>query len=182
MQNQAVDSIEYELTYLAKSLPANIKSVTPNRLKDIYIPDTADIHPRLRLRKKGNKFELTKKVPLKEGDASAHTELTIPLDESEFLALENSSTKIVEKDRYNITIDGYEAEIDVFLGDLQGLVLIDFEFDSEDAKSAFIVPDVCLADVTQEMFIAGGKLAGLTYSDISEELSRFNYTKLNLEN
>lgn len=41
----------------------------------------------------------------------------------------------------------------------------------------FLAPDIALADVTQEDFIAGGLLAGKTYNDISAELGRFNYTK-----
>lgn len=51
-------------------------------------------------------------------------------------------------------IDGSKAELDVFTGKLAGLVLIDFEFDSLDAKASFTPPDFILADVTQEDFIA----------------------------
>ncbi len=173
-----VDTIEQELTYLAASLPNGLEGTRPTRLKDIYIPDTDGQHPRLRLRQKGDKYEITKKIPLIEGDASAHTELTIPLTSEEFFAMENSSSKIVEKDRYDINIDGYAAEVDVFLNELHGLVLIDFEFDSEESKDAFVAPSVCLADVTQEMFIAGGKLAGKSFENIKVELDKFNYEAL----
>jgi CYTH domain-containing protein len=75
-------------------------------------------------------------------------------------------------------INGHPAEVDIFVGQLEGLVVIDFEFDSEEAKSAFVAPGICLADVTQEMFIAGGKLAGKRYKDIKAELDRFNYSAL----
>lgn len=178
MTDISVSSIELELTYLAKSLPAGIESVAPTRLKDVYVPDTEGVHPRLRIRRKGDKFEITKKIPINENDASAHTELTIPLDQQEFEVLERTSNKIVEKDRYKISIDGHTAEVDVFVGDLEGLVVIDFEFENEELKSAFVAPDVCLADVTQEMFIAGGKLAGKAYGDIQDELDQFNYVSL----
>ncbi len=173
-----VNSIEQELTYLAATLPPEINGVTPTRLKDIYIPETANVHPQLRLRKKGQKYEITKKVPLIEGDASAHTELTIPLEENEFVALEGASKKVVEKDRYNVEISGYPAEVDVFVGELSGLVLIDFEFDNEDSKSKFVAPSICLADVTQEKFIAGGLLAGKAYADIEPQLKSFGYSSL----
>lgn len=175
---QSIDSIEQELTYLAASFPKGIENITPTRLKDVYIPDTNGMHPQLRLRQKGDKYEITKKVPLTEGDASAHTELTIPLKEDEFLALEKSSNKIVVKDRYVIDIDGHQAEVDVFIGDLEGLVLIDFEFANEVVKNNFTPPGVCLVDVTQEKFIAGGLLAGKNYSDIQSDLDRFNYSPL----
>ena len=75
-------------------------------------------------------------------------------------------------------IEGKIAEIDVFADELKGLVLIDFEFSTENEKSTFKIPDIALADVTQEEFIAGGLLAGKTYNDISSELKRFNYKRL----
>lgn len=70
--------------------------------------------------------------------------------------------------------------MDVFTGELSGLVLIDFEFQSEEDKAAFTPPSCCLADVTQEDFIAGGQLAGKTYEDIRSDLARFNYSPLSI--
>jgi len=70
------------------------------------------------------------------------------------------------------------AEVDIFEGTLQGLVMIDFEFDSEENKHAFVIPDFCLADVTQEEWVAGGMLAGKSYEDIEKKLKRFGYQKI----
>ena len=112
------------------------------------------------------------------GDASEHIEQTIPLTEEEFAALSRCSAKRVAKDRYRVVIDGILAEIDIFIEDLAGLVLIDFEFDTEDEKDNFIPPSIALANVTQENFIAGGLLAGKTYDTIAPELARFCYKKL----
>ena len=52
--------LELELTFLVKRIPDEIKSVEPVRIVDIYIPDTSE-HSHLRLRQKGEKFEITKK-------------------------------------------------------------------------------------------------------------------------
>ena len=101
--------LELELTFLAKELPQGIKTVRPTRIVDIYIPDTPE-HSHLRLRQKGDKYEITKKMPVAEGNASEQIEQTIPL--------------------------------------------------------------------TKDEFIAGGLLAGKTYDDISSELKRFNYRRL----
>ena len=84
----------------------------------------------------------------------------------------------MSKDRYNISIEGKMAEIDVFTNELEGLVLMDFEFTTKEEKSAFEIPSMALADVTQEDFIAGGLLAGKTYNDIVSGLERFNYKKI----
>jgi len=66
----------------------------------------------------------------------------------------------------------------VFEDGLGGLVVVDFEFESENEKESFEMPDFCLAEVTQETFIAGGVLAGKDYSDIKGELDRFDYISL----
>ncbi len=172
--------LERERTFLAKELPQEIKTTKPTRIVDIYIPDTP-AHSRLRLRQNGKTYEITKKTSVAVGDASKHIEQTIPLTEEEFAALSRCSAKRVTKDRYCVVIDGTLAEIDVFIEDLAGLVLIDFEFDTEDEKDNFIPPSIALVDVTQEDFIAGGLLAGKTYDTIVPELARFCYKKLSKE-
>jgi len=169
--------LELELTFLAKELPKGIKTVRPTRIVDVYIPDTPE-HSHLRLCQKGDKYEITKKMPVAEGNASEQIEQTIPLTKDEFIAMSSCSKKRVVKDRYNIEIEGKMAEIDVFVDGLKGLVLMDFEFNTVQEKSVFKMPGLALADVTQEEFIAGGLLAGKTYDDISSELKRFNYRRL----
>jgi CYTH domain-containing protein len=178
-QTSNTSTVELELTFLARDLPIEIKGAQGKQLVDIYIPETEGIHPRLRLRQKGDHYEITKKIPAAPGDASAHHEITIPLSKEEFEALAPSSSKRVVKTRYNVEIDGHRAEVDAFQENLAGLVVIDFEFDDEKAKLQFVAPSICLADVTQEDFIAGGLLAGKRYSDIEPELKRFNYTRIN---
>lgn len=171
--------IELELTYLAKKLPDEVKNIKPEKLFDLYLPENA-YRPTMRLRQKGKSYEITKKKPINLNDFSRQTEQTIPLDKDEFAALAVVSKRKVVKDRYTVTIDGTTAEVDVFGDDLHGLVLIDFEFETDDAKSAFRPPDCCLADVTQEFFLAGGQLAGKSYADILVELDRFGYKALSL--
>lgn len=169
------NEIELEHTYLAARLPEEITGATPKRLVDVYIPEISGTHPHLRVRQKGDNYEITKKSPVTEGDSSVMLEQTIPLDSTEFKYLSGASDIRIVKDRYNVTIGGYPAEVDVFLEGLSGLVLIDFEFANLEDKQAFVAPEVCLADVTQEGFIAGGLLAGKVYADIETELARYNY-------
>ena len=175
--NQGIE-LEREYTFLAAKLPDEIANATPTRLVDIYIPESPDIHSHLRLRRKNDDYVITKKAPVQEGDASTQLETTIKLDLNEYTALSTVSNKRVVKDRYAVVINGFPAEVDVFLEGLQGLVLIDFEFADDDERARFIAPDVCLADVTQEHFTAGGLLAGRQYADIAEDLKRFSYQAL----
>ena len=170
--------LELEYTFLANKLPEEIEGVHPKRLVDIYIPDLGGNHAHLRLRQKGENLEITKKVLVNANDASTQIEATIQLDADEFEALSAVSQKRVVKDRYFVSIDGFPAEVDVFREKLEGLVLIDFEFSSEDERAKFVKPEVCLADVTQEEFLAGGLISGKSYGDIASELARFNYRPL----
>lgn len=169
--------LELELTFLAKELPREIGEVEPERIVDIYVPRTASL-PHLRLRQRGEKYEITKKMPTMEGDYSKQVEQTIRLSREEYLAFLNCDGRRVVKDRYGVLLEGRRAEVDVFREGLEGLVLIDFEFETEEEKANFVMPKVALAEVTQEDFVAGGVLAGKGYEEIKAELMRFNYQKL----
>lgn len=168
--------VELEKTYLVKFLPSELTSLQPIELIDVYIPAT-NSHPTLRLRKKGDKYELTKKLPV-NGDVSRQTEHTIDLSEDEFKALQKSDGKTIRKLRYSYGVDGQQVEIDVFQDNLLGLVLADFEFKNEEEQARFSSPGFCLSEVTQEEFIAGGYLASKSYQDIEAELEKFSYQKL----
>ncbi len=173
--------IELEKTYLAKKLPGNLRSCKFEEIIDVYIPKTSE-HPKLRLRKNGDKFELTKKEPFNNGDASHQKEQTIVLTETEFNTLNQQlEGKRVRKIRYYYDCSDRIAEIDVFQDALKGLVIVDFEFTTVQEKNKFQAPDFCLADVTQEVFIAGGMLCGKTYKCIEDDLNKFNYKKIFVE-
>lgn len=171
-----MQTLELEKTYLAKYLP-DLTGCESKEIVDIYVPKSSE-HPTLRIRKNGTKFEITKKFPVQEGDASAQTEHTIILTEQELLAVAAVDGKRIEKQRYLYHYVGRIAEIDVFQGNLKGLVLVDFEFDTQEEKDAFTMPDFCLVDVTQEEFIAGGMLCGKSYVDIEDTLGVFGYKKI----
>ena len=172
--------IELEKTYLAKSFPEGLENARSMEIIDIYIPKE-ERHPTLRIRKLGEKFEITKKYPATEGDSSEQHEHTINLSAREFEALSKIEGKKERKIRYYFEWNGKTAEIDVFKDALEGLVLVDFEFESAEEKQKFRMPDFCLAEVTQEEFIAGGMLCGKSYKDIEKEISKFNYRKLFLK-
>ncbi len=171
------DSVELEVTYLAKRLPDGLENCESKEILDIYLPAAAR-HPTLRVRRDGKRFMITKKEPVRDGDASRQLEQTIPLTEEEFGDLDRLKGKRVRKERYFYGHGKRTAEIDVFKDGLEGLVLVDFEFDSVEEKDAFRMPEFCLADVTQEEFLAGGALCGKGYQDIEEKLSEFNYSKI----
>ena len=106
---------------------------------------------------------------------------TIILTEAEFEALKSLDGKKTHKIRYYYNYNGRVCEIDVFQGDLLGLVVVDFEFDDEDTMNKFEMPEFCLIDITPEEFIAGGMICGKKYSDVEADLEKFGYKKLFLD-
>lgn len=172
--------IELEKTFLLKKIPEGLKKCRFVEINDIYIPKTAK-HPVLRIRKKGDKLELTKKIPVSGNDASEQNEYTINLSEEEFVEFAKMDGKKLRKKRYYYPIGNKTAELDFYSGDLKGLALADVEFNSVGEKKNFLIPEFCLTEVTQEEFAAAGILAGKKYSDIKPYLDKYNYKEINFE-
>ncbi|GHU08704.1 hypothetical protein FACS189431_5440 [Alphaproteobacteria bacterium] len=173
--------LEREYTFLVEELPADLDGFPSKIIEDIYIPIDA-VHPIIRIRRNGDKYVITKKQPIDagadgvSGDASHMVEHTIELSKPEYKALASLPGRKFKKRRFAYKIGNLEAEVDVYLDKLAGLVVIDFEFDSDDAMGKFVKPNFIGADVTQDGIVAGGMLCGKLYSDISDELlKKYNY-------
>ncbi len=171
--------IELERTYLAKYVPKGLAGMEYVVISDAFFPEKA-AHPNLRLRKRGDKYEITKKTPVEGTDSSKQIEDTVALTEEEYRDLTKAGGKKFTKKRYLYPYQGRTAEVDVYQDDLLGLIVVDFEFDNEEDKDSFRMPDFCVADVTQEQFLAGGMLCGKKYSDISAQLEMHGYDGLKI--
>lgn len=169
--------LELEKTYLAKYLPEGITKCEVKEISDLYVPYQSE-YPKMRVRRRGDKYEITKKVRMDAADAGAQEEETILLNPEEYAALAQAPGKRLNKLRYEYPCGEAIAHVDVFQGELFGLVVVSFAFDSVEEKDTFSMPDFCLADVTQEDFIAGGMLCGKKYEDVEKDLARFGYQKL----
>jgi len=163
--------IEREYTFLVNELPGNLGDFPSIIVSDSYVPASEE-HPILRIRRRGDKCEITKKYPADSkdggisGDSSRQVEHTIPLLGAEYDVLDACEGKRLKKRRFFYEADGVKSDIDVFLGDLIGLATADFEFESEEEMLVFEAPSFVGADVSQELMIAGGILCGKSYVDI----------------
>lgn len=166
--------IEREYTYLVKYLPDGLFDCPSKEMIDLYIPDNV-IHPTLRIRKQGEKMMITKKTPVEDADRSIQQEQTITLNQLEYDALTKSSNKCIQKTRYYYPRQWHICEIDIFTGGLQGLVVVDIEFKNIQEMKEIMMPEFCLADITQDERIAGGMLAGKTYEEIKPRIMHYGY-------
>lgn len=160
--------IEREKTYLSLILPDDIDKSKHKDMLDIYVWDPH--HPELRIRKRWQKYEITKKKPV-DNDPSIQQEKTIPLTLDEYNELAQIPGRRIEKRRYRYLYNWQELEIDVFQWDLTWLILVDAEFENNKDMQAFEMPDFCERDVTQDKRVAWGMLAGKSFAEIKQNLS-----------
>ena len=71
-------------------------------------------------------------------------------------------------------------EIDIFMGNLAGLCKAEFEVSDKQTATDFVMPPFCLVDVTDTEWLAGGKLGGVSYVELSERLTELYYQPLYL--
>jgi len=160
--------IERERRYLLQDLPEGLTRADPHvQITDNYITGT-----RLRLRKvrdpRTNKWtvKFTQKFAPDPADLSRTiiTNTYLNALEAETLSVFNSNE--IRKNRYPFEFEGRKFGIDMFLGDLFGLVLAEVSFDTDDELDNFPMPPFALADVTNEQLFSGGRLCELTFADI----------------
>lgn len=158
--------IEIERTFTVKKIPQNLKKFKSEEIKQGYIVSADSM---IRLRQVGSKFELTKKFRISQSDFSRHQETTVELTKEEFEKLWTLVDGFVEKTRYFIPIGGkLVAELDVFEGDLKGLVIVDVEFDTAEEMVRFKPLDWFGKDITQQEETANKFLAGKKYAEVEK--------------
>ncbi len=164
--------IERERRYLLKDLPEGMTRADPHvQITDNYITGT-----RLRLRKvrdpRTNKWvvKFTQKFAPDPADFSRTVITNTYLNALEAESLSMFDANEIRKNRYRFNYDGREFSVDIFLGDLLGLVLAEVSFDADDEMDNFPLPAFALADVTNHELFTGGKLSQLTFEDIRREI------------
>ena len=81
-------------------------------------------------------------------DRSARFTLVDRLHPAEYQTLARLPAEVLVWRRYDVTLSGYPANVDVFEGDLHGLVLAQASFDSPVEAAEFQQPVYAVAEVT----------------------------------
>ena len=89
---------------------------------------------------------------------------------------ERAETNEVRKNRYFYDLDGRQIEIDLFLGELWGLILVRVVFENEKDFEKFELPPFVIAEVSDNPFFSGENLVGKNFGDIQAEFARMNET------
>jgi len=164
--------VERERRYLLPDLPEGLTRADPHlQITDNYITGT-----RLRLRKvrdpRTNKWtvKFTQKFAPDAEDLSRTTITNTYLNalEAEMMSVFNANE--IRKNRYPFDFEGRRFAVDMFLGDLFGLVLAEVSFDTDQELDSFPKPAFAIADVTNDPVFAGGTLSQLTFADVKRHL------------
>lgn len=141
---EAAQPIEIERKFLVSALPPNLEDFRHKKIRQGYMVIGAD-GSEARLRDKAGSYTLT----VKSRGELTRGEWETPITAQQFTALwDTTAGKRVEKTRYTIPHDEHIIELDVYEGDLAGLVSAEVEFDSEVAAQAFEIPEWFAEDVT----------------------------------
>lgn len=98
----------------------------------------------------------------RKGDVDLHTRLTtsIYLSAAEFELFAGLPGRRLRKVRHHLApADGFAYGVDVFEGELAGLILAETEFATAEALAACPGPAFAIREVTQDLRYAGGWLA-----------------------
>jgi CYTH domain-containing protein len=166
------ERIERERRYLLSELPPGLKVNDPHaQITDNYITNT-----RMRLRKSRwpatNEWTLKltqKHAPGNPPDFSRTLITSIYLNEYEYEVFSVFEANELRKNRYPYEHEGRKYSVDVFLGELKGLILAETDFDTDEEMDAFPPPPFASLDVTHDELFTGGRLVYLTIDELRAE-------------
>src|SRR5437870_8510796 len=171
--------IERERRYLLQDLPEGLSRADHHlQITDNYITGT-----RLRIRKvrdpKNNKWivKFTQKFAPNPEDFSRTIITNTYLNATEAETLSIFEANEIRKNRYSFEYEDREFAVDMFLGDLFGLVLAEVSFETDEELDSFPKPPFAIADVTNNEIFSGGKLSELTFEDIRNEIANSGVAK-----
>ena len=107
-------------------------------IRQAYLVTDRESGREVRIRAREGTYSLT----VKSGRGMVREEREIALSEAQFLVLLGGAQgRVIEKQRYEVPVGRYQAEVDVYEGHLKGLVIVEVEFPNEEEANAFIAPD-----------------------------------------
>lgn len=167
--------VERERRFLLRELPPGLSLADPHlQIFDNYITGT-----RLRLRKarvpatREWTWKLTQKfAPDNPPDYSRTVITNIYLSQYEYEVFSVFEGNELRKNRYPYEHEGRTYAIDVFLGDLRGLILAETEFATDDEMRALALPPFAALEVTNEEMFTGARLVDATTAALRAELAQ----------
>jgi len=140
------DALEIERKFLVSAKPS-LDGGTRSDVRQGYLT-VPDDSVEVRLRQKNDEYFLT----LKSGEGLTRGEREVAIDRAQFDVLWPATEgRRVEKERWTGDLGGgHTYSLDIFSGALAPLMLVEVEFDSEEAANRFQPPEWFGPDVTED--------------------------------
>lgn len=136
--------MEIERKFLVKTLPSSFENYRLRLIEQGYLSTI----PAIRVRRDNNNYYLTYKSG---GAGMSHEEANLPLTEKSYLhLLEKADGYVITKKRYEIPYGIHTIELDIFENELEGLIIAEVEFTSEEEALSFTPPEWFGDDVTDD--------------------------------
>ncbi|MCR5625233.1 MAG: adenylate cyclase [Lachnospiraceae bacterium] len=151
--------MEIERKYLVKNIPDDLDKYEKRVIEQGYLCSSPTVRIRMAKVYKAKspepltKYIFTFKSPVKlNTTARVNKEIEEEISEEGYMHLRNKcDNNLVRKTRYLIPLDEiHTAELDIFEGDLEGLVIVEVEFRDEKASEEFKAPDWFGEDVSRD--------------------------------
>lgn len=153
-----VDSGALETEVERKFLVSEIPELTGLKSEEIlqgYISTASDC-AEVRVRQKGSKYFQT----IKSDGGLKRSEVEIEISKEQFDSLWTATEgRRLKKTRYEMPYEGLTIEMDVYGGELEGLVVVEVEFVSEDESALFTSPSWFGQEVTNDRAFRNKTLA-----------------------
>ena len=136
--------MEIERKFLTKHIPFDITAYPYKQISQAYI----SFSPTIRIRQSDEAYILT----VKGKGHLAREEFELPLTKEDYdrLSMKTEGTPVIKK-RYLVPVDGgLTAEVDIYEGELTGLMTTEVEFPSLEEAERFVAPDWFGKDVSEE--------------------------------
>lgn len=144
----STDSTMYEIErkFLLNDLPPATGDIEPTRIDQGYLAITDDLEVRVRARD-GDHL-----LTVKGGRGEVRTQVTVPVSPEQFNELwALTEGRRISKQRWIVPHDSNaEVEVDRFQAELEGLLIAEVEFASEDASRGFSPPAWFGREVTHD--------------------------------
>lgn len=148
--------IEIERKWLLKRVPSNLSDYPYREIEQAYL----NFSPAIRVRHSAQDGEDSYSMTYKGGGLFSHREDNLPIDAATYFHLRGKHDGVlVVKRRYMIPYKNYLIELDVFHGELEGLLLAEVEFPNEEEERTFSGPDWFGEDVTNTGLYSNARLA-----------------------
>lgn len=136
--------LEIERKFLVKNIP-DLKNIKPLEIEQGYI----SYKPVIRIRKQDEKYFITKKG----GGKFIREEIETTINKTTYDILKGLiKNNIIKKNRYLVSLENSLcAEVDVYQDYLEGLLIVEVEFNSKELANSFVPPIWFGKEVTMDL-------------------------------